>query len=102
MKILYLCHRFPFTPKRVDQIRSFNMIRHLSRDHEVTVASIVRSDDEAREGRGIAPFCNRHEMVLVKPPIQALRMVSRLPTAVPSSMGFFYSKRLARKVAELL
>ncbi len=29
MKILYVCHRFPFPPKRGGKIRPFNMIRHL-------------------------------------------------------------------------
>ena len=50
MKILYVCHRFPFPPKRGGKIRPFNMIKHLSADHEVTVASLVRSRDEAGEG----------------------------------------------------
>ncbi len=31
VKILYVCHRFPFPPKRGGKIRPFNMIRHLSR-----------------------------------------------------------------------
>ncbi len=31
MKILYVCHRFPYPPKRGGKIRPFNMIRHLSR-----------------------------------------------------------------------
>ena len=30
MKILYVCHRFPFPPKRGGKIRPFNMIRHLA------------------------------------------------------------------------
>ena len=51
MKILYVCHRFPFPPKRGGKIRPFNMIRHLHASHEVTVASIARSQAEAEEGR---------------------------------------------------
>ena len=51
VKILYVCHRFPFPPKRGGKIRPFNMIRHLSASHEVTVASLARSDEEA-QGRG--------------------------------------------------
>ena len=33
MKILYLCHRFPFPPKRGGKIRPFNMIHHFAREH---------------------------------------------------------------------
>ena len=103
MNILYLCHRFPYPPKRGGKIRPFNMIRHLSaQGHEVTVCSLVRSAAEGDEGRGIAPFCAGFEMAQVANPVQALRMVARLPLATPSSMGFFYSPELARRVRALL
>jgi sugar transferase (PEP-CTERM/EpsH1 system associated) len=103
LKILYICHRFPFPPKRGGKIRPFNMIRHLSATgHEVTVASLARTRGEAEEGRGIAPHCARFEMAMISNPVQAARMVLRLPTLVPSSMGYFYSPDLARKVRGLL
>jgi sugar transferase (PEP-CTERM/EpsH1 system associated) len=94
MKILYVCHRFPFPPKRGGKIRPFNMIRHLSQRHEVTVASLVRSEAEAKEGEGITSHCARFMMGRVSNPIQSLRMVARLPTTMPSSMGYFYSPEL--------
>jgi polysaccharide biosynthesis protein PslH len=102
LKILYLCHRFPFPPKRGGKIRPFNMIRHLAANHDVTVASLVRSSDEAQEGQGIAPYCKQYEMAHVRAPIQAARMVARVPTLVPSSFGYFYSADLARRVRALL
>ena len=46
MKILFLCHRMPYPPKRGGKIRPFNMIRHLAQSHEVTVATLVRSAKE--------------------------------------------------------
>ncbi len=103
MNILYLCHRFPYPPKRGGKIRPFNMIRHLTANgHQVTVCSLVRSAAEGVEGRGIAPYCAGFEMAQVQAPVQALRMVARLPLATPSSMGFFYSPELARRVRHLL
>lgn len=103
MNILYLCHRFPFPPKRGGKIRPFNMIRHLAASgHQVTVCSLARSPEEAREGRGIAPYCASFEMGHVKEWVQAARMVARLPLPTPSSMGFFYSPELARHVSGLL
>jgi sugar transferase (PEP-CTERM/EpsH1 system associated) len=100
--VLYVCHRFPYPPKRGGKIRPFNVIRHLARSHEVHVASLVRSEQEAEEGRGLAQHCAHYEMGRVKNPIQMLRMVARLPTPEPSSMGFFYSGQIARRVREML
>jgi sugar transferase (PEP-CTERM/EpsH1 system associated) len=68
----------------------------------VTVASLVRSRGEALEGAGIAPFCARYEMAEVRNPIQVVRMLLRVPTPTPSSMGFFYSQALAQRVRERL
>jgi len=103
MNILYLCHRFPFPPKRGGKIRPFNMIRHLSASgHKVTVCSLARSPEEAAEGQGLAAHCERFEMGHVKDPIQFLRMIARLPLVTPSSMGYFFSGELKAKVEELL
>jgi hypothetical protein len=76
------------------------MIRHLSARHEITVASIARSADEAKEGEGLAKYCARYEMGVVRNSIQAARMVARLPTPTPSSFGYFYSPQLARRIRE--
>lgn len=103
MNILYVCHRFPFPPKRGGKIRPFNMIRHLSANgHRVTVCSLARSPEEAAEGQGIADHCAAFEVAQVANPVQALRMVARLPLATPSSMGFFYSPDLKQTVRRLL
>ena len=102
MKILYVCHRFPFPPRRGGKIRPFNMIRHLSRQHEVHVASLARSPQEAREGEGLRDYCARYDMGVVNAPMQVARMLARLPTLAPSSLGYVYSSGLARSVRTAL
>jgi sugar transferase (PEP-CTERM/EpsH1 system associated) len=103
MNILYLCHRFPYPPKRGGKIRPFNMIRHLhAAGHKVTVCSLARSAAEAEEGAGIAPHCTAFHMGHVQEPLQFARMIVRLPLVTPSSMGYFYSPELAAKVKQLL
>lgn len=103
MKILYICHRFPFPPKRGGKIRPFNMIRHFStQGHKVTVCSLSRSPAEAKEGEGIRNHCEHFEMASVSNAIQVIRMVARLPVVTPSSMGFFYSPDLQRRIDNLL
>jgi sugar transferase (PEP-CTERM/EpsH1 system associated) len=78
------------------------MIRHLHAAHEVSVYSLARSDEEAAEGAGLSEFCTRYEMALVRTPLQVARMVSRLPTPVPSSFGYFYSPALAKRIDRAL
>ena len=102
MKVLYLCHRFPFPPKRGGKIRPFNMIRHLGRRHEVVVCSLARSQDEAAEARGIAPYCTEFHVHQVNETLQRLRMVATLPTPITASASYFHSEAMANTVRRLL
>jgi sugar transferase (PEP-CTERM/EpsH1 system associated) len=102
LKILVVSHRFPYPPKSGSNVRAFHMIKHLARNHEVTVAAPVRSAAEQDEAAGIAPYCAAHLTARVWEPLQVLRMVGYLPTPAPSSMGYFHSTRLAREVRQLL
>ncbi|MGE5176352.1 MAG: TIGR03087 family PEP-CTERM/XrtA system glycosyltransferase [Hyphomicrobiales bacterium] len=100
MKILYLCHRFPFPPNRGGKIRPFNMIRHLARSHEVVVASIARSDAEAEAGRGLDAHGVTSFMGRIGAAQAVLQMLATVPTTIPASMGYFHSPWLRRRVRE--
>ena len=102
MRILLVCHRFPYPPTSGAKIRPFHMIRHLAAGHRVTVASLVRSDAEAADAMGVGKHCAAFHMQRVNAPVQALRALSRVPTPTPSSFGYFYSRSLHQRVRELL
>jgi sugar transferase (PEP-CTERM/EpsH1 system associated) len=102
MKVLFVCHRLPFPPRRGGKIRPFNVIRHLSRRHEVTVASLARTADELEAGAGLRDHCANVIAETISAPAALARMVARLPTTTPPSMGYFYSPALAKRIgAEL-
>ena len=102
MKILFLCHRLPYPPKRGGKIRPFNMIRHLSRRHEVTVATVARSAAEVAEGQDLRRYC--HELHVERIPAYAGWGRFGLYTAstYPATFGYFYSPALDRTVQSLL
>jgi len=102
LKILFVCHRVPFPPRRGGKIRPFNVIRHLSQHHEVTVASLARSQDEAKAGEGLAAYCARYLVETVSTVAAFGHMIARLPTTMPSSMGYFRSATLARRIRQEL
>ncbi|MEO0425150.1 MAG: TIGR03087 family PEP-CTERM/XrtA system glycosyltransferase [Pseudomonadota bacterium] len=103
MKILYICHRFPYPPASGAKIRSFHMIRHLhEQGHEVVLATIYRSDEEREAGAGMEAYCSRMITAQVSKAPAVARMLTRLPTPIPSSMGFFYSPELHKLLREEL
>lgn len=101
MKILFICHRFPYPPNRGGKIRPFHMIKHLAREHQVFVCTLARSAAEAGEGGELRRHCSQVDFATVSEPWQTLRMIARLPTPTPSSMGYFYSGQLADRIQEL-
>jgi sugar transferase (PEP-CTERM/EpsH1 system associated) len=98
MKVLFVCHRLPYPPSRGGKIRPFNIIRHLAKRHEVTVASLARSNSEADAGAPLASHCHRVLVERITPAAAMSQMLVRLPTREPSSAGYFYSSALARRI----
>jgi hypothetical protein len=103
MKVMFVCHRVPFPPKRGGKIRPFNVIRHLQEQgHQVTVASLARSQAEVDEAEGLANHCSRRLIEIVDDKLAWPRMVAWLPTTKPSSFGYFHSPRLKARIDEEL
>jgi sugar transferase (PEP-CTERM/EpsH1 system associated) len=50
-------------------------------------------------GAGLTSYCSRVITQRISAPAALARMVARLPTVAPSSMGYFYSPGLARQIA---
>lgn len=100
-RILFVCHRVPFPPKRGGKIRPFNIISHLhEQGHEVTVASLARSHGELAEAEGLGRHCAHRIVEIIDDRIAWPRMVAWVPTRLPSSFGYFYSRRLERRIQE--
>lgn len=102
MRILFLCHRFPYPPTFGSKVRAFNVIRHLAREHEVTVLSLARSAQEEAEAAGIAPHCHEHRVFRVHNAAQAAKIAATLPSHVSASEAFFHSSALHREVQRQL
>lgn len=80
-------------------MRAFHTVDHLHRQgHEVHVAAVARSPAELDQAEGLRAHCSDVIVEPVTPWVQNLRTVSRLLTTTPSSMGYFLSARLGRRI----
>lgn len=57
MKILMLTPYLPYPPTSGGQIRSYNLIKHLSKSHEITLCSLIKFDSEEKYVDKLKPFC---------------------------------------------
>lgn len=100
MKILFACHRFPFPPNRGGKIRPFNMIKHLSQKHELFVASVAHTQKELEEGAGLKEYCAEIYAEVVPERRRWIQALCALPSPMPSSVAYFSSSRLRKRVQQ--
>lgn len=98
VKLLYICHRIPFPPNRGGKIRPFQMIQHLSKSHEVTVASLAHNEAELRDAEPLRQHCKEVIAEVVPNRQRWFNAVLSLASLVPSSAAYFRSARLARRI----
>jgi glycosyltransferase involved in cell wall biosynthesis len=59
MKILMLTPYLPFPPSSGGQIRSYNLIKYLSKKHEITLFSLIKDDSERKYIRELKNYCRK-------------------------------------------
>src|SRR3989338_2129187 len=57
MKILMLTPYLPYPPSSGGQVRSYNLIKNLSKRHEIFLVSLIKNDEEKKYQKKLAPFC---------------------------------------------
>ena len=101
MKLLYLCHRFPYPPNKGCKIRAFHTIEHLSRTHDVWCATFVDDPDDMQYVPALKEFCR--EVVTV--PLDRMRAALRgaFDMAIDETLteGFYRSRAMREAVREL-
>ncbi len=99
MKILFVSRWFPYPPSNGSRIRAYNLIRHLSRQHEIDLIAFHDElwDESCLEG--LRPFCGQIWSTLYEP--ERNGQLSKLLgyfSPRPRSMVSSYSHELQRQV----
>ncbi|HMV56144.1 MAG: TIGR03087 family PEP-CTERM/XrtA system glycosyltransferase [Rhodocyclaceae bacterium] len=102
MRVLVLAHRMPFPPNKGDKIRSFNIVEHLARRHDVALACLVDDGGDLRHVDTMRRRVGRFAFERIRPLIKKLWSLSSMLRGQPISVGFFYSRQLQREVDEII
>lgn len=66
MKILMLTPYLPYPPSSGGQIRSYNLIKNLAKKHQITLFSLIKTEEEKKYVPELQKFC--HEVEVFKRP----------------------------------
>lgn len=103
MKILYITPRFPFPPRKGDQVVAFHRLRTLGNRHEITLLTFYEHDRELRHLPNLEPFCKaihtfKHPRWLAWTSLVLGFFMSDLPLQVQ----YFKSRGLVKKLRYLV
>lgn len=82
MKILMLTPYLPYPTNSGGQIRSNNLIKHLSKKHEITLCSLIKNDEDRKYIENLKPFCK--EVYVFKRPTKPWTIGNILRTGFSS------------------
>jgi sugar transferase (PEP-CTERM/EpsH1 system associated) len=102
VNILLLTHRLPYAPNRGDRIRSYHLLRQLSREHEVSLLSLVHDADEAGHAGDVRAGCADLEVVLAPKLANLARGLLSLPGFRPLTHSLLSGPGAASAIARLV
>ena len=102
MKILFTTPRFPYPPYKGDKLRAYHQIKYLSQQHSVTLCSFIQSKEELSYIGELRKYCDHIETILLKPYFSYLNAFFYAFSRIPLQVGYYYSKKMRKKIDELL
>ena len=102
-ELLMLVHRIPYPPDKGDKIRSFNELRFLvDQGWRVHLCALADDPADLPYKAELAKFCESLSIEPINPKLQKLKSVTGPLLGLPMSAGYFYRRKLQRRVDEIL
>jgi sugar transferase (PEP-CTERM/EpsH1 system associated) len=102
MRILFLAQRVPFPPNRGDKIATYHYVRHLARNHDVSVACLADGRADLAYVAGLAPLVRSVDAVVCSPVRRRIRALSALAGSRPLTVAYFDEPELRARVRNRL
>ena len=105
MRILVITNWLPFPPNEGLRLRTYNLLQRIGREHEVWLASVVRSVEEAEGVSHLLPFCKGVETVQIEEesalsrPVELFRY---LLSGTPPDLRLHMHTKLIQQVQSLV
>ncbi len=98
--LLFLAHRIPYPPNKGDKIRSFNILKHLSRHYRIHLGCFVDDHHDLRYLEELEPYCEEiFHIPLVK--LSALiKGTSCFLSGKPLTLPYFHAAKMQRWVSQ--
>lgn len=102
MRLLFLTHRLPYPPNKGDKIRSFHILNHLAKRHDVYLACLVDDRKDLSYIPEIGKRVRRLVFETIQPWKKKLLAFYSMYKSRPITVDYFYSAELQRQVDSII
>jgi len=99
--LLFLAHRIPFPPNKGDKIRSFHLLRHLSKRYAVHLGAFVDDPDDWQYRDALEPYCASIRLLPLNPRRARLASLSGLLAGEALTLPYYRRRELRLWAADL-
>jgi len=97
-RLLYLVHRLPYPPNKGDKVRSFHLLKHLARKHEVLLGTFIDDPEDEAYVDTVRGYCADLYIARLTPRFAKLRSLQGLLRGEPLSLPYYRDAGLRRWV----
>jgi sugar transferase (PEP-CTERM/EpsH1 system associated) len=97
-----MAHRIPYPPNKGDKIRSYNILKHLARQNEIHLATLI---DDPKDRAYLLPLSKIVKSLIydtIEPRTKRVTSAVSILRSSPISVSYFYSRSVQKAVDDLL
>ena len=98
--ILYLVHRLPYPPNKGDKVRSYHLLKHLTRQHRVFLGTFIDDPDDEPHVATLRDLCADIHVVRLDPRLAKIRSLSGFLAGEALTLKFYRNSALRQWVKE--
>jgi len=102
MKILFLTSRFPFPPYRGDKLKIYNLIRQVSKSHDVVLLSYIQDRQEEQLIPELKDFCRKVVVVRQSLMESVVHCAGGIFGRDPFQVSYFASRRMHDALRQMI
>ena len=100
--LLYLAHRIPYPPNKGDKIRSFNMLKHLSKSYRVYLGTFVDDPTDKQHLPVLRAMCHEVYALDIDPKLRKLWSLTGLLRGEALSLVYYRTRKMQAWIREKL
>jgi sugar transferase (PEP-CTERM/EpsH1 system associated) len=102
MKITVVAARFPYPLDKGDRLTVYHILKHFSKNHEMSLVSFLDPDQDTAWIENIQPYCQRIEIVPLQKWRAYMNCILGLPGSTPFQVNYFTDPAMQKTIDRVI